>query len=594
MRLLNVHSLKLEEFGGEPGDGIPPYAILSHTWGVDEVSFREMTGDHADLAQREGFHKIVRCCEKARSEGHQFVWIDTCCIDKSGSAELSEAINSMFRWYRGADICYAYLDDVYPFEDPTEASSSFRESRWFTRGWTLQELLAPYEVVFLDGDWQEIGTKRSLSDIVSSQTKIAKQTLEDCTWGHVSIAAKMSWASSRVTKRVEDMAYCLMGLFDVNMPLIYGEGSKAFYRLQLEIMKSSDDQSIFAWIPAVGFKMPTSYGLLAESPKDFKLSYDIVDCTAAGGDAGGDTGSYDVSKQYVRLSMPMLDLMAPPFSKDIPSLRLHSQFLPPNKKRSTTASLNLHSSAEWTKIKIAVLYCRDEVGYISIPLKRLKSGEFERVACQGLKWLRTRTCYSHRSITSMLVRAFEAPRTHFAWPSSARFLEVSHHVPIGSLSILESGYFISGGYPPNLITTLGQRPTPVEAIARINQALWAVGGQLIVFFAHETPAYPPFALRFYRSRTSVAIHVRMGAAIKEVEEVTPPAEPQEDEKLVGSYEQIYLSEEKSLFIRTRKLNPGPRVQDFVNISIGPRLSWQPQTLDRGSSAPGSDSERRNS
>jgi hypothetical protein len=114
-----------------------------------------------------------------------------------------------------------------------------------------------------------------------------------------------------------------------------------------------------------------------------------------------------------------------------------------------------------------------------------------------------------------------------------------------------------------------------------------------VFFAHETPAYPPFALRFYRSRTSVAIHVRMGAAIKG-EEVIPPAEPQEDEKLVGSYEQIYLSEEQSLFIRTRKLTPGPRVQDFVNISIGPRLSWQQPKLDRGFSASSSRFERRNS
>jgi hypothetical protein len=231
-----------------------------------------MTGDHAALIQRTGFQKIVRCCEKARSEGHEFVWIDTCCIDKSGSAELSEAINSMFRWYREAEICYAYLDDVCAFEDPTKASSSFRESRWFTRGWTLQELLAPYEVVFLDRDWQEIGTKRSLSDTVSSQTNIDTQTLEYCTWQHVSIAARMSWASSRVTKRVEDMAYCLMGLFDVNMPLIYGEGSKAFYRLQLEIMKSSDDQSIFAWIPNVWSDRPASYGLLAESPRDFKLS----------------------------------------------------------------------------------------------------------------------------------------------------------------------------------------------------------------------------------------------------------------------------------------------------------------------------------
>jgi len=206
-------------------------------------------GDHTALAYREGFQKIVRCCAKAKSEGHRYVWIDTCCIDKSSSSELSEAINSMFRWYRDPDICYYYLDDVRSSQDPAGTASEFRASLWFTRGWTLQELLAPYEVAFVGRDWQEIGTKKSMSSVVSSVTKFDERTLRDCTWSHASIACKMSWASSRSTTRVEDRAYCLMGLFDVNMPLIYGEGQKAFYRLQLEIMKSSEDQSIFAWAP---------------------------------------------------------------------------------------------------------------------------------------------------------------------------------------------------------------------------------------------------------------------------------------------------------------------------------------------------------
>ena len=153
----------------------------------------------------------------------------------------------------------------------------------------------------------------------------------------------------------------------------------------------------------------------------------------------------------------------------------------------------------------------------------------------------------------MLVRAFKAPNPHFLWHFSARFKD-SHRFPIASLSIRKSGYFISGEYSPNLVNALGQRPTHDEPIARINQALWAHGGQVIVFFAHDSPAYPPFALRFYRPEILLhpAIYIRMGATIKEGEEVTPPAQPQEDEKLVGLYEQIYLSEEKSLFIRTRK------------------------------------------
>lgn len=298
MRLLNVQTLELEEF---TGNNIPPYAILSHTWDTEEVTYRDVTADRSALVHREGLQKILGCCVKAKSDGHRFVWIDTCCIDKSCSAELSEAINSMFRWYREATICYAYLNDVPSSENPTADLSSFRRSRWFTRGWTLQELLAPYEVAFLSSDWREIGSKRSLNKIVSDITKIDERTLIGCTWEHTSIASRMSWASSRNTTRVEDGAYCLMGLFDVNMPLIYGEGGKSFYRLQLEIMKSSNDPSIFAWTPN---PYRSSLGLLADSPRDFLHSYGIGTNTMIDGDAL----SYDMSKQYIRLASPISPL----------------------------------------------------------------------------------------------------------------------------------------------------------------------------------------------------------------------------------------------------------------------------------------------
>jgi hypothetical protein len=127
MRLLNSKTLKFEEFLGEAGRGIPPYAILSHTWGLDEVSYK----DHVDKksASRKGFAKIAGCCRLADFEGFGYVWIDTCCIDKSSSAELSEAINSMFQWYRDAAICYAYLSDVDCLEDATLETSSFARSR---------------------------------------------------------------------------------------------------------------------------------------------------------------------------------------------------------------------------------------------------------------------------------------------------------------------------------------------------------------------------------------------------------------------------------------------------------------------------------
>lgn len=192
MRLLNAHSIKLEEFGGEPGDGIPPYAILSHTWGRDEDSFREMAADHADLAQRKGFQKIVRCCEKARSEGHELYGSTRAASTNQAAPSYLKLLTQCFVGIEGPRYAMPTWMAFAPSRIRPRPHLHFEKVAGLLAGWTLQELLAPYEVVFLDGDWQEIGTKRSLSDIVSSQTKIAKQTLEDCTWGHVSIAAKMS------------------------------------------------------------------------------------------------------------------------------------------------------------------------------------------------------------------------------------------------------------------------------------------------------------------------------------------------------------------------------------------------------------------
>ncbi|KAK0749985.1 heterokaryon incompatibility protein-domain-containing protein, partial [Schizothecium vesticola] len=269
MRLLNTNTLGFEEFFGEAGNGIPYYAILSHTWGPDEVSYR----DHADGIgpSRQGWAKVRDASKLANEEGFEFLWIDTCCIDKSSSAELSEAINSMFRWYRDAAICYAYLGDVLSSEDPTLQNSSFSRSRWFTRGWTLQELLAPKELVFVGSDWAEIGTKKSLQVIVSAITQIDVEALDKQSWPEYSIAQKMSWAVGRQTTRLEDEAYCLLGLFNVNMPMLYGEGRRAFSRLQQEILQQSDDQSLFTWtFPEPEHSHINMSGLLAPSPEQFR------------------------------------------------------------------------------------------------------------------------------------------------------------------------------------------------------------------------------------------------------------------------------------------------------------------------------------
>ena len=265
MRLVNTSTLELHEF---VGSDIPKYAILSHTWEHGEVLFHDMANQAA--LHLPGFAKISRFCERARSENLEFGWIDTCCIDKSSSAELSEAINAMYEWYRKATVCYVYLSDLSVLaqndDDKEGREKKFQDCHWFTRGWTLQELLAPQYVKFFDKDWITFGSRRSLAPDLVSITGIDATYLERPHWA--SIATRMSWASSRKTTRVEDVAYCLLGLFEVNMPMLYGEGGKAFQRLQHEILKASDDESIFAWRD----ESLVHSGMLALSPAGFSDS----------------------------------------------------------------------------------------------------------------------------------------------------------------------------------------------------------------------------------------------------------------------------------------------------------------------------------
>lgn len=264
MRLIHTPTLQLREFVTE----IPDYVILSHTWGDEEVSFDDFNQPHAqNLA---GFEKVRQCCAQAVQDGFEYAWIDTCCIDKRSSAELSEAINSMWKWYWRASICYAFLSDVSQSATPNreELMQSFKNSRWFTRGWTLQELLAPAVVEFYDSNWTILGTKSSLLDIISDITRIDRLALSSRSKIRLaSVAQKLSWAAKRVTSREEDIAYCLLGLLNVNMPLLYGEGKRAFYRLQLELIKASNEHTLFAWETyAPGTQ---SLGLLADDPLKF-------------------------------------------------------------------------------------------------------------------------------------------------------------------------------------------------------------------------------------------------------------------------------------------------------------------------------------
>jgi hypothetical protein len=274
MRLLHCQTLDIQAFFGKD---TPVYAILSHTWGNEEVLFEEWGSERCK--HKAGYEKIVKTCELARQDGYEYAWIDTCCIDKRSSSELSEAINSMFRWYAEAAVCYVLLEDVRAEEMP--------QAKWFTRGWTLQELIAPREVEFFDYEWQPVGTRSSLIKELSRITGIDEEALQ----GHTStdfireasIAKRMSWAAGRETTRKEDEAYCLLGLLGVQIPLQYGEREQAFQRLQEEIMRVSTDQSIFAWAANEQQQQQQQqqeqhrhqgqlFHLLADSPRKFRQS----------------------------------------------------------------------------------------------------------------------------------------------------------------------------------------------------------------------------------------------------------------------------------------------------------------------------------
>jgi hypothetical protein len=342
MRLINARTKKLEEFFG---DCIPKYAILSHTWGADEISFQELRDYYNQVLTQErgragitgdaisnsplpaqvdpdeglpsqkpgGWMKIVGTCALALGHELEYAWIDTCCIDKTSSAELQEAINSMFRWYQNSEICFAFLSDIdcgRPAGAAGDGSSrkerqnehgddqqardhqcantgeTLVRSRWFTRGWTLQELIAPHSLKFYNRHWDLLGDLWNFTDEISRRTGVSDRFLAvharpGAPWNYqkplskASVAERLSWAASRQTTRVEDRAYSLLGIFNITMPLLYGEGEKAFERLQEEIMKVNVDISILAW----GFGRYEEYYsrdtgesevMLARSPDDYE------------------------------------------------------------------------------------------------------------------------------------------------------------------------------------------------------------------------------------------------------------------------------------------------------------------------------------
>ncbi|KAK4446180.1 heterokaryon incompatibility protein het-E-1, partial [Podospora aff. communis PSN243] len=281
MRLIHVDDFEMVTVASAEEAAAIEYAILSHTWGDEEVTYQDFIShdpQDRDGSSNKGFNKILACCAQARRDGIQLVWIDTCCIDKTNSVELSEAINSMYSWYWHSTVCYAYLEDVEPAThgDNISKSSSFRQARWFSRGWCLQELIAPSKVEFYARDWSDIGTKWSLREKITEITGIPGEVLLTRHLKKYSIAQKMSWAAERETTRIEDLSYCLLGIFDVNMPLLYGEGERAFTRLQKEMIARGEDSSFLLWTSGYfkGFRITDSKkgktcAVLALHPNDF-------------------------------------------------------------------------------------------------------------------------------------------------------------------------------------------------------------------------------------------------------------------------------------------------------------------------------------
>lgn len=403
MRLLSTHHETPTDF---PPSSLPRYAILSHTWSTapsSELTFRDLTTT-TTYPTLPGYPKLHAACAVARREGFDWIWIDTCCIDKSSSAELSEAINSMFDWYRGAAVCYAYLADVHLDLDGGYMMAQFAASRWFTRGWTLQELVAPSVVVFLDAAWQEMGTRSSLVEEIAAVTGIDEEVLAPVLKGGrpersvravldaCSIAQRMSWASGRRTTRAEDAAYSLMGLFDVNMPLLYGEGEKAFVRLQREIMNQSDDMSVFAWRYPHRTAFMRRSGLLAPSAACFRDYGDVRPRPWKRGwlSKGKETvpvpfGTSEVSKDRVRLCIPLLrPPVASPSTTPTPGLSRESSTVfaePPHRDRPTIDKYHdlVHfqrttlTSPYSEPLVVAMLDCWTPAGQIGLILRHSTS-----------------------------------------------------------------------------------------------------------------------------------------------------------------------------------------------------------------------------
>ena len=426
MRLINTVTLQLEEYFDK---AVPEYAILSHTWGQNEVVLADYE-QRIYLKQKRGdtnaVSKIRNFCRLAAVDGYTHIWVDTCCIDKKSSAELSEAINSMYQWYRDSQMCYIYLNDVSKKNTWDATAEEIRSARWFTRGWTLQELLAPRLYRFYDRHWNLLGGRykppglgglgsstyvfstpwhppriQELSGLLSSITDISLRILEAKDYPeHRSVAEKMSWASNRVTTRKEDVAYCLLGIFGVNMPLLYGEGNRAFARLQAAIMETTSDHTMFAWdhgIPATHSER-SEFGCLAQSPSDFRNGALLV-IPAVDDHTTHIAQHHTLTHLGVHITLPVIELS---------QMGIH-----PNTGTKWVLAVLACSEDKWDQLPGA----RDDPRTIALPLCTSfpYTNRFSRV------WLQTRPIVVDKKVSESA--SLQSMYLETAGPSSIRDLE---------------------------------------------------------------------------------------------------------------------------------------------------------------------------
>ena len=322
----------------------------------------------------------VSAADLASKRSLQYVWVDTCCIDKTNCADLCEAINSMYQWYKRAAVCYVFLTDVATLDGFEEQDSELRSSRWFTRGWTLQELVAPETVVFFarDGTFLNKSYPTNFVKVLGEITGISVDVLSgNLSPGQLSVATRMKWAAHRETTRPEDQAYCLLGLFDVNLRLSYGEGGpRAFLRLQEEILKTTNDQSLFAWdlTPMNSNADPDAlYGLFAPSPANFFRSGNMHPLPRANTHASvpADMTSQGLRiRLYLELVSKSLPDRADPLEEDYFAI-LDCDILSAGRHRRPSIRLRRVSEDQYARVHL-----KTSVEYLDIPIPPDTAGDY--------------------------------------------------------------------------------------------------------------------------------------------------------------------------------------------------------------------------